>query len=57
MIQWIPLCPLQVYPEPSSQKTIFSSVVFCIHRKEGCDWSGELRNLKVRTGKSMTDVF
>ena len=38
---------LQVYPEPSSQKTIFSSVVFCIHRKEGCDWTGELRKLKV----------
>ena len=37
----------QVYPESSSQKTIFSSVVYCIHRKEGCEWSGELRKLKV----------
>merc|ERR1712071_16751 len=36
----------KVYPEPSSQKTIFSSVIFCIHRKEGCDWTGELRKLK-----------
>ena len=39
----------QVYPESSSQKTIFSSVVYCIHRKEGCQWSGELRKLKVKT--------
>nr|CAH0098370.1 unnamed protein product [Daphnia galeata] len=36
----------KVYPESSSQKTIFSSVVYCIHRKEGCDWNGELRKLK-----------
>ncbi|KAI9565910.1 hypothetical protein GHT06_009708 [Daphnia sinensis] len=35
-----------VYPESSSQKTIFSSVVYCIHRKEGCEWNGELRKLK-----------
>lgn len=24
------------------------SLVFCIHHKEGCKWSDELRKLKVR---------
>lgn len=26
------------------------SVVYCIHHKEGCQWSDELRKLKVRLG-------
>lgn len=27
---------------------ILGSLVFCIHHKEGCKWSDELRKLKVR---------
>lgn len=37
----------QIYPDPDSEKTIMSSVVYCIHHKEGCKWSDELRKLKV----------
>lgn len=32
-----------------------SSVVFCIHHKLGCIWSGELRKLKVRC--ALTNIF
>lgn len=38
---------LQIYPDPESEKAIMSSVVYCIHHKEGCKWSDELRKLKV----------
>jgi len=37
---------LQIYPEPDSEKIIMGSVVYCIHHKDGCKWSGELRKLK-----------
>lgn len=38
---------LQIYPDPESEKAIMGSVVYCIHHKEGCQWSDELRKLKV----------
>lgn len=38
----------QIYPDPDSEKVIMGSLVFCIHHKEGCKWSDELRKLKVR---------
>lgn len=37
----------QIYPEPDTEKTIMGSVVYCIHHKDGCKWSDELRKLKV----------
>lgn len=37
----------QIYPDPESEKAIMGSVVYCIHHKEGCQWSDELRKLKV----------
>ncbi|CAG9771399.1 unnamed protein product [Ceutorhynchus assimilis] len=36
----------QIYSDFESEKTIMSSVVYCIHHKEGCKWSDELRKLK-----------
>ncbi|XP_023020575.1 TNF receptor associated factor 4 isoform X1 [Leptinotarsa decemlineata] len=36
----------QIYSDPESEKAIMSSVVYCIHHKEGCKWSDELRKLK-----------
>lgn len=39
----------QIYPDPESEKAIMGSLVFCIHHKQGCKWSDELRKLKVRT--------
>lgn len=42
------LC-FQIYPDPDSEKVIMGSLVFCIHHKEGCKWSDELRKLKVRS--------
>ncbi|KAJ8959277.1 hypothetical protein NQ317_005813 [Molorchus minor] len=38
----------QIYSDPESEKAIMSSVVYCIHHKDGCKWSDELRKLKVR---------
>ncbi|XP_052120968.1 TNF receptor-associated factor 4 isoform X2 [Frankliniella occidentalis] len=36
----------EIYPEPDTEKTIMGSVVYCIHHKDGCKWSDELRKLK-----------
>lgn len=41
------ICLFQIYPDPESEKAIMGSVVYCIHHKEGCQWSDELRKLKV----------
>lgn len=41
------LFPHQIYPDPESEKAIMGSLVFCIHHKQGCKWSDELRKLKV----------
>lgn len=30
-----------------SEKDIMSSLVYCIHHKEGCKWNDQLRKLKV----------
>lgn len=43
----------QIYPDPDSEKVIMGSLVFCIHHKEGCKWSDELRKLKVRIDESL----
>lgn len=48
MYVWMYVCLLQIYPDPESEKAIMGSVVYCIHHKEGCQWSDELRKLKVR---------
>nr|CAD7198147.1 unnamed protein product [Timema douglasi] len=36
-----------IYPDADSEKAIMGSVVYCIHHKEGCKWTDELRKLKV----------
>ena len=46
--QYFCLSSFQIYPDPDSEKVIMGSLVFCIHHKEGCKWSDELRRLKVR---------
>lgn len=49
----VSLClKFQIYPGPDSENAIMSSVVFCIHHKLGCIWSGELRKLKVGSAGS-----
>ncbi|KOB78511.1 putative tnf receptor associated factor [Operophtera brumata] len=40
----------KIYPDPDSEKAIMGSVVYCIHHKEGCQWSDELRKLKEHSG-------
>lgn len=33
------------------------SVVYCIHHKEGCKWSDELRKLKVSIGNVIETII
>ncbi|ALC38742.1 Traf4 [Drosophila busckii] len=35
-----------IYPGPDPKQAIMGSLVFCIHHKQGCKWSDELRKLK-----------
>lgn len=39
-------CVFQV-SDCEKDKDIMGSVVYCIHHKEGCKWSDQLRRLKV----------
>ncbi|XP_050678660.1 TNF receptor-associated factor 4 isoform X2 [Leptidea sinapis] len=46
----------QIYPDPDSEKAIMGSVVYCIHHKEGCQWSDELRKLKAHLNTCKHDA-
>ncbi|XP_076362935.1 TNF receptor-associated factor 4-like isoform X3 [Tachypleus tridentatus] len=35
-----------VYPDPDARATVMGSHVYCIHYKEGCKWTDELRKLQ-----------
>lgn len=35
--------------DSEAEKAIMGSIVYCIHHKDGCKWSDELRKLKVRS--------
>ncbi|XP_073943636.1 TNF receptor associated factor 4 isoform X1 [Choristoneura fumiferana] len=45
-----------IYPDPESEKAIMGSVVYCIHHKEGCQWSDELRKLKAHLNTCKHDA-
>lgn len=47
---------IQIYPDPESEKAIMGSVVYCIHHKEGCKWSDELRKLKAHLNTCKHDA-
>lgn len=38
---------LQNFQDSEAEKAIMGSIVYCIHHKDGCKWSDELRKLKV----------
>lgn len=40
-------CVLQNFQDLEAEKAIMGSIVYCIHHKDGCKWSDELRKLKV----------
>jgi hypothetical protein len=41
---------LQTFQDLEAEKAIMGSIVYCIHHKDGCKWSDELRKLKVIIG-------
>ncbi|XP_055685595.1 TNF receptor-associated factor 4 [Lutzomyia longipalpis] len=45
-----------IYPDPDSEKAIMGSLVFCIHHKQGCKWSDELRKLKAHLNTCKHDA-
>ncbi|XP_044732716.1 TNF receptor-associated factor 4 isoform X2 [Chrysoperla carnea] len=47
----------KIYPDPESEKAIMGSVVYCIHHKEGCKWSDELRRLKAHLNTCKYDAI
>lgn len=38
---------INLFQISDSEKDIMTSVVYCIHHKEGCKWSDQLKKLKV----------
>jgi len=53
---WQPPSYTEIYPDPDGEKSIMSSVVYCIHHKEGCKWSDELRKLKAHLNTCKHDA-
>ncbi|XP_077300538.1 TNF receptor associated factor 4 isoform X3 [Arctopsyche grandis] len=51
-----PIDYAKIYPDPESEKAIMGSVVYCIHHKEGCKWSDELRKLKAHLNTCKHDA-
>lgn len=51
----------QNFQDSEAEKAIMGSIVYCIHHKDGCKWSDELRKLKVnllqKKKKEETDVL
>lgn len=39
----------QNFQDTEAEKAIMGSIVYCIHHKDGCKWSDELRKLKVKS--------
>lgn len=49
-----------VFQIGDGEKDIMSSIVYCIHHKEGCKWNDQLRKLKVKplnTQKRFKTIF
>ncbi|XP_042909927.1 TNF receptor-associated factor 4 isoform X2 [Parasteatoda tepidariorum] len=42
----LPLDYAKIYPDPDAEVAIMGSIVYCIHYKDGCKWSDELRKLQ-----------
>uniref|UniRef100_A0A1B6FZK8 TNF receptor-associated factor 4 n=1 Tax=Cuerna arida TaxID=1464854 RepID=A0A1B6FZK8_9HEMI len=53
--------PISVTPDVSnisdSEKDIMSSLVYCIHHKEGCKWNDQLRKLKAHLNTCKHDAI
>lgn len=54
---WQPPSYTEIYPDPDGEKSIMSSVVYCIHQKEGCKWTDELRKLKAHLNTCKHDAM
>ncbi|XP_030240445.1 TNF receptor-associated factor 4 isoform X2 [Drosophila navojoa] len=46
----------EIYPGPDPKQAIMGSLVFCIHHKQGCKWSDELRKLKAHLNTCKHDA-
>ncbi|XP_058796875.1 TNF receptor-associated factor 4 [Phymastichus coffea] len=45
----------ETFQDLEAEKAIMSSIVYCIHHKDGCKWSDELRKLKAHLGSCKHD--
>ncbi|XP_067125094.1 TNF receptor-associated factor 4-like [Centruroides vittatus] len=52
----LPLDYAKVYPDPDAEATIMGSMVYCIHYKEGCKWTDELRKLQAHLNTCKYDT-
>ncbi|KAG8222644.1 hypothetical protein J437_LFUL011920 [Ladona fulva] len=47
----------QIFPDPEAEKAIMGSMVYCIHHKDGCKWTDELRKLKAHLNTCRHDAI
>lgn len=40
---------LQIYPDPELEQQILALPIRCIHSEEGCRWTGQMKQLQVRS--------
>lgn len=45
----LPVFLLQIYPDPELEQQILALPIRCIHSEEGCRWTGQMKQLQVRS--------
>lgn len=49
-----PVLLLQIYPDPELEQQILALAIRCIHSEEGCRWTGQMKQLQVRSFNSLS---
>lgn len=39
----------QIYPDPELEQQILALAIRCIHSEEGCRWTGQMKQLQVKS--------
>lgn len=44
-----PVLLSQIYPDPELEQQILTLAIRCIHSEEGCRWTGQMKQLQVKS--------
>lgn len=44
----------QIYPDPELEQQILALAIRCIHSEEGCRWTGQMKQLQVKSFNTLS---